>query len=342
MTIRQWKFRMGKEVHTSYNTTVKKRKLTQQLVDKSKESFLLALELYNKPTIKYRVESFCILFTNAWELLLKAFLFETSKGKKLSIYRPKKPRVKRESISLDECLVKVFTTENDAVKRNIQYISELRNESVHLVLQDFQPYYSRVFQSGVLNYLEKLQEWFYIEPSSYLPPGFLALITKENIPDLEVIKSKYTKEEFNILLGWIQKYDELQMLGDRAAFSIDHVVTITNHPKDPDYVFTTGEGGVAPITIVKNLIDSDKTHPYRRKDVVIKVNTALAGQFAITAYGLEAYLFVMNIKKNNNKYHISRKFGSPQYSELLITELIAAIQKDPRVVENWIQRYKQK
>lgn len=29
-----------------------------QLIDKSKEAFILAIEIYNKPSIKYRLEGF--------------------------------------------------------------------------------------------------------------------------------------------------------------------------------------------------------------------------------------------------------------------------------------------
>ena len=42
------------------------------LIDKSVEAYVLALETINRLTIQYRLESFCFLFCNAWELLLKA------------------------------------------------------------------------------------------------------------------------------------------------------------------------------------------------------------------------------------------------------------------------------
>lgn len=49
-------------------------KLDEKLVEKSKEAFCLAIELYNKPTIKYRVEGFSHFICNAWELMLKAHM----------------------------------------------------------------------------------------------------------------------------------------------------------------------------------------------------------------------------------------------------------------------------
>lgn len=33
-----------------------------RLLDKSKEAFVMAIEIYNKPTIKYRLEGFSFLY----------------------------------------------------------------------------------------------------------------------------------------------------------------------------------------------------------------------------------------------------------------------------------------
>jgi hypothetical protein len=48
--------------------------ITDKLVNKSIEAFMLAVETYNKPTIKYRVEGFSFFVCNAGELMLKAYL----------------------------------------------------------------------------------------------------------------------------------------------------------------------------------------------------------------------------------------------------------------------------
>ena len=43
--------------------------LINNMLDKSEEAFLMAIEIYNKPTIKYRLEGFAFFICNAWELL---------------------------------------------------------------------------------------------------------------------------------------------------------------------------------------------------------------------------------------------------------------------------------
>ena len=46
----------------------------ERLVEKSKEAFIMAIEIYNKPTLLYRLEGFSFFICNAWELMLKAHL----------------------------------------------------------------------------------------------------------------------------------------------------------------------------------------------------------------------------------------------------------------------------
>ena len=59
--------------------------LQEKLLEKSKEAFLLAIELYNKPTIKYRIEGFSLFICNAWELMLKAHLVRIGRLEKETI-----------------------------------------------------------------------------------------------------------------------------------------------------------------------------------------------------------------------------------------------------------------
>ena len=78
--------------------------LINTLIEKSQESFLLAIEIYNKPTIKYRVEGFNYFICNAWELLLKARIIDTQGLSK--IYYPVKKGTATRTISLSNCVKK--------------------------------------------------------------------------------------------------------------------------------------------------------------------------------------------------------------------------------------------
>lgn len=53
------------------------RSVDERLIEKSQEAFLLAIELYNRPTIRYHAEGCCFFLCNAWELMLKAHISKT-------------------------------------------------------------------------------------------------------------------------------------------------------------------------------------------------------------------------------------------------------------------------
>ena len=91
--------------------------LYDKLIDKSKEAFIMAIELYNKPTIKYRVEGFSLFICNAWELMLKAHMIK-SIGED-SIYYKDNPN---RTLSLENCVAKVFTNNKDPLRLNLEKI----------------------------------------------------------------------------------------------------------------------------------------------------------------------------------------------------------------------------
>ena len=86
--------------------------LAKLLVDKSIEAFIMGLEIYNKPTIKYRVEGFSFFICNAWELMLKAELINNGK----TIYYPDKPD---RTISLELAVKRIYPDENTRIRLNL-------------------------------------------------------------------------------------------------------------------------------------------------------------------------------------------------------------------------------
>ena len=53
---------------------------------------LAAIEIYNKPNVSYREETFSILAINAWELMFKARILQLSGNKQSSILEYEKRR----------------------------------------------------------------------------------------------------------------------------------------------------------------------------------------------------------------------------------------------------------
>ena len=107
--------------------------LKGRLLDKSLEAYVLALETINRLTIQYRLESFCYLFCNAWELLLKAKILDGNVDQEDIYYKTPIGKPKR-TLSLRDCIKRILPNAKDPMRRNIERIEELRDESVHLVI----------------------------------------------------------------------------------------------------------------------------------------------------------------------------------------------------------------
>lgn len=128
----------------------KSNSLYLSLIDKSLNSMLSAIELYNKPNFSYREEVFAILSVNAWELLLKAFIFKKSRYNTRSIYElvPKKKKDGTNSTRLmvsknragNPKTISVVTALEELyrigdlprnVKLNLEALIELRDNAIH-------------------------------------------------------------------------------------------------------------------------------------------------------------------------------------------------------------------
>jgi hypothetical protein len=119
-------------------------KVYRSLLKRSLDAFILSLEIYNRPSLDNRIEAFCILSVNAWELLLKAELIKSSG---LATVFNKNGY----SICISDAINKRLQ-QNDPVKKNLDVLIELRDGAIHLLLPELQPELSRLFQANVLNF----------------------------------------------------------------------------------------------------------------------------------------------------------------------------------------------
>ena len=145
--------------------------IAEQLLNKSKEAFVLAVEIYNKPTIKYRVEGFAFFICNAWELMLKAYLMKT-KGEDSIYYKDNPDR----TINLENCIRQVFTNNKDPLRLNLERIIELRNTSTHFITEEYEMVYVPLFQSCIFNFNEKMSQFHDIDVTELIASNFINLV----------------------------------------------------------------------------------------------------------------------------------------------------------------------
>lgn len=312
--------------------------LVNRLLEKSKEAFVMAIEVYNKPTIKYRVEGFSFFICNAWELMLKAHMI--NKFGDGSIYYKDNPN---RTITLENCLQKIFTNEKTPLRKNLMKIIELRNTSTHFITEEYEMVYIPLFQACVLNFVEKMQEFHGIDMTEVVPQNFLTLAVSMKALDEATIRAKYPEEIAQKIITANAELEPMIAENNQSfAIKIEHLHYITKD-KSKATSFVHIEKDAAPgVKIIKELKDPNNTHKYTMKNAIKEINRRLQSlgiSFEINQYSFDLFNKVYGIKENPAFCYVHRQFAQPSYTYSMqaIDMIVAEIQKDS---ENIIQNLK--
>ncbi len=330
------------------------KELEDRLIEKSKEAFMVAIELYNKPTIKYRVEGFSFFICNAWELLLKAKLIK-DKGQDSIYYKDDKSR----TISLSNCIEQVFTNNKDPLRINLERIIDLRNISTHFVTVEYEQIYVPLFQSCVINYTNKLLEFFDQDITDNVPTNFLTLSIKLSPINADEIKARYPERIADKLL-YAQKsvLDSTPVEGNnRYAVIIRHDLYITKKADLATASIAITKDASKAAFILKESKDMQKSCPYQRKKCIAIINNWIqrdnlnfinpsrspedSRYHSFTANHFNLFADFYNLKTNPKYCYSYDRSTTPlySYSEAALQLIFDEIKKDP---ENIIQNLKSK
>ncbi|PMB84448.1 DUF3644 domain-containing protein [Dolosicoccus paucivorans] len=307
--------------------------ISKRLVDKSIEAFLMGLELYNKPTIKYRIEGFSFFICNAWELMLKAELINRNEN----IYYSNNPD---RTISLSKTIEKVYSDRHTRIRLNLEKIVDLRNISTHYITEDYEVKYAPLFQACVLNFTNEINRFHQIDITTYIPQNFLTLSAHYEPLSNEQIKMKYSPQ---IAEKMIKQFNEIDVLSDEynsSKFSIDikQNLYITKKRKEADFVVSITRGSDTSVEIVKDIKDPSDTHKYSFNSVITAVQERLTRRNIRLDYknGFNSYVLNEFIKfydiKLESKYTYKHKIGKElryTYSQQFIEFIIEEIKKNP-------------
>lgn len=321
------------------------QKLVQYMTEKSREAFVMGLEVFNKPTLKYRVEGFAFFICNAWELLLKAVIVERTGSQ--SIYYKDNPE---RTISLSDSIKKVFTNEKDPLRRNLEKIIELRNTSAHFVTEEYGIIYAPLFQACILNYRNKLNELFHIDIAADIPNNFLTLSI--NVGDFsdDSVRAKYDPDLAKKLISRRNDLALLEKENNNAKFSISirQDIYLTKNKKNADITVAIDSGSDPKVRIVKELKDPSNTHNYSFSNIVREVNARIVSdsipfecvikskderRHNFNKTDLNLFMKFYDLKNNADYAYAHRTDGREatySYSPKVIDFIVEQIKKDPK------------
>ena len=223
--------------------------IIERLVDKAKEAFVMAIEIYNKPSINYRLEGFSFFICNAWELMLKAHMI--NKFGEASIYYSDKPN---RTITLENCVQKIFTNEKAPLRKNLEKVIELRNISTHFITQEYEAVYIPLLQACVFNFVDKMMEFHKVDMTQVIPENFITLSVRLKSLDETEIRGKYEEQVAEKLIS-IQHTLEPMIEENNSTFAIrvEHYYYNTKDRNQATEFYHIEKEAVEGVRIIKEI-----------------------------------------------------------------------------------------
>lgn len=307
-----------------------------KLLEKSKEAFIMGFELYNKPTLKYRVEGFSFFICNAWELMLKSYLLKNDGPH--SIYYSDSER----TISLETCIKKIFTNDKDPLRKNLEKIIELRNTSTHFITEEYEMVYIPLFQACIFNFVEKMQKFHSIDITEVIPQNFLTLSVSMKSLNESEIRVKYPEEIANKIVNAIEEINELvDNNNNNFAIRVEHHHFFTKDKDKATSIVKVDNNAETAVKVINKLKDPNTTHKYTAKTAIEFIKTQLHKE-KITHINFNMHTFKLfcnyfNLKENEKYCYKHTLYANPSYgySQAAIDFIVSEIKKDPEhIVQN--------
>ena len=196
--------------------------IVKQLLQKAKDSALLAIEFYNKPAVNFKSEGFITMMCIAWTSLFHAYFFKN----KIKPYYKKnenKKKARYETIpiklsngktineykwwELTECLNKYYQSKtNHPVKKNLEFFCEIRNMIVHRNIPELDSNLYAECQANILNFNDFLKEHFGDKHSIDYMLSYTIQMFKSNRNLFEATKSELKKKNAIEIVEFIKLF----------------------------------------------------------------------------------------------------------------------------------------
>lgn len=255
------------------------------------------------------------------------------------------------TLTLENCIHKVFTNNKDPLRINLEKIIELRNTSTHFITEDYEMVYVPLFQSCILNFNEKMMAFHNIDMTTVIPQKFLSLsVSMKALSETEII-AKYPEEIANKILDMKNKIDELSINNNNTKFAIhiEHYHYITKNKDHATSFVKIDNNADSAIKIVRDLKDPNNTHGLTAKACITKVRERLTKEHIdlqyngntvkFTSFHFTNFCKYFGIKKNERFCYVHKQFSTPQYSYSLqaVEFIFDELRKDPENILNNIK-----
>ena len=275
------------------------------LLEHSKEAMVAAIEIYNKPTIRYRNECTAILLVNSWELVLKALLVSN----KQSIFAEiNDPEIQARTIPWRKAWRKSQpflpqSLANRATESNLDALAKYRDRAIHCYnSSDLGIFLYFIFQAAIANYRDLIKNTWNIDIADEMTWHLLPIAMK---PPTDIVShlGRATESSDNSVASRFlaeikDQLNDLMMSDENVdRFLIRITVALESIKKIDDANVVVGidgkAGGDDPSVVVRRQ-DPNQSHPFRQKDILARIEET--GDKKLTSYVFQAIVWKYKLK----------------------------------------------
>lgn len=219
------------------------KSFADELVQKSREAMLTAVQIFNNPQIDFKSELFIVTNVIAWTYLLHAYY-----RKKKIEYRRRKAgssrflRTKHGAVyhwSLEECLECSDCPLDEIVKKNLKFLIGIRHEIEHQMTRRIDDQLSAKFQASALNfnatvkkhfgkrYAFDVQQAFSIQFAAITEDTAKELLAQADLPqhiqtyivqyESELTQNEYDDPRFSYRVAFVRKTSNTKTAADKVV-----------------------------------------------------------------------------------------------------------------------------
>lgn len=303
-----------------------------RLLHKGTESLLLALEIVNRPTIHYRLETFLNLYAAAWEAIMKARITRREAEEPDLLDGFVEEEV--ESLGFARLLARCFPDGDDPVRRNLARLAELRDEAPRHYVDAIPPILTFLFQAGVRQFERSLKEWHGLDLSDAIPIGMLFIAADFDPAQFDLrdpaLRRRYAEEDLAWLGRWHERLEaDARELPDedlaRFLLPIDLRMQFAKSPNGAEIKALLAAGSSV---VVKREFNPDVTHTMTTGNVRDRVNAELGT--SLSSNDVVILVKIHRIKERKEMCWVSHvNNGRPQYSQAFLDWLKGNLAADP-------------
>lgn len=253
-----------------------------ELINKSREAVLAAVQIFNNPSITFKAETFTVLMIIAWTYLMHAhyrangleYCYFDQMGRRKRYHKTKHGA--RKHWELGRFLEDKNCPMDKDTKNNLKFLIELRNEIEHQMTTRIDDFLSAKFQACCLNYNHYIKTLFTDELGIEKYLSFSLQFSTISTEQKEMLES--TSDLPGNIKGFLIDFEnELtpeEYMNERYAYRIIFVPKLANHKNQADKVieFVKGDSPLAA-TVNKEyaVIKETEKKKYLPKQVVQKM-----------------------------------------------------------------------